>query len=148
MKYWEDEVALPVIDLEVDSLGLVILRPSGVHYANQAAGLACLHPHEEGVYAPLPAPEGTYLMTLRHFSKGKAGFVTVDGISEATADFLDGVFAEEPALSFLKVDRARLKSSHEAWVYVDVSEPEGEPELNTIAGFGECKGVLTWPNSD
>lgn len=149
MKYWEDEIAMPVIDLEVDSLGVIVIRPSGVQYANQAGGVACLHPHEEGVYAPLPVPEGTYVMIVRHFTaktKKKEGHL--EGITEETADFLDSLFAEEPSLAFLKVDRSRLKSSLEAWVYVDLSEPEGEPELNTIAGFGTCRGVLTWPNSD
>lgn len=148
MNYWGDEVTTPVIDLEVDSLGVIILRSSGVHYANQAAGFACLHPHTEGVYAPLPVPEGSYLTIASHFISAKSKANAVDGISEQTAEYLDRLFAEEPALSFLKVDRTMLKSSYEAWVYVTISEPEGEPELNTIAGFGECRGVLTWPNSD
>lgn len=93
------------------------------------------------------------------------------------ADFIDSVLDLSVATKVLRVDRERLDDSHEAWVYVTVADQPLEPlalgdfitgetasgrvwrgadyehlpiagDLYTFFGFGECRGVLTWCNSD
>ncbi|WP_434300231.1 DUF6210 family protein [Corallococcus exiguus] len=70
-------------------------------------------------------------------------------IDEETAQEIDRILG----LSFVtrdlgvRVDRARLGESHEAWVYVEVpAQPEnGSVCLERIPA---SQGILTWPNSD
>lgn len=63
------------------------------------------------------------------------------------------------ATRMLSVDRYKLNESVEAWIYVDISpreelvkeiEEKGEEvyPMYEFIGFGRCKGVLTWNNSD
>ena len=48
----------------------------------------------------------------------------------------------------MKVDRARLHESYEAWVRVTLAglDPDRHPEL--FLGLAVDQGVLTWQNSD
>ena len=132
---------------ETQSLGLIILCPTGVLISNQTGGYACLHPEVEGIYVPLlnDAHE------LEAFFTGpKWQGHCYDGIDEETADFIDA-FLMRPTggeLAFIRVNRDRLKDSHEAWVYVDVTEPPATQGINLFTGFGIATGILTWPNSD
>lgn len=152
----ETEGISPLIDLWSETFGLILLCNSGVRYSNQTGGYACLHPQEEGVFAPLPAEPledaQTQERIKQYFVGEKWNGWCFEGIDEETADFLDSAFAQCELMSGLSVDRTRLQSSHEAWIYVLVKEPdpirEGEWESVPFAGFGPCRAVLIWLNSD
>lgn len=135
---------LPKIDLSFfQEVGLILCRPSGVVYTNQAAGFGCLHPEVEGVFFPLPVEPGRaelYALT-RHF-KGPWNSLT-----QINADIVDDILRSNGHDS-IKVDRTKLSNSYEAWVCVTVTEPAKALPYQTFLGFGECQGVLTWPNSD
>ena len=100
---------------------LIILQPSGVAYETQVGGTWCRQETAEGVLVPVDnnAPFDVPYLALRAQ--------------------LDKLLFEVAAL-----DDARLGESCEAWVYVEVLETE----YSSSRGFGDSKGVLTWPNSD
>ena len=124
-------------------VGLIICVPSGVCYTNQAAGFSCLHPEEEGVFCPLPVEPGkAELYALRNHFKG-----LWNSLTQKDADLVDTIL-HRSAHEYMKVDRARLTDSYEAWVYVLITGITKPKFGELFSGFGECKGVLTWPNSD
>ena len=143
------------IDLyNAEHLGLIIMKKSGVTYTNQTGGYACLHPETEGVYVPLSNEKSELLNKLIEYFTGlKWKGCCWDGIDEETANFIDKLLRETSSikysaenLGFISVDREQLKLSHEAWIYVNLSQPSDESSI--INGFGDAKGILTWPNSD
>lgn len=123
---------------------VIICCPSGVKYTNQTCGHACRHPSEEGVLAPFnfdALPED-YESTL----EGRLSTLLADVqyLNANLADEIDAILATSQETRGARVDRSRLNESHESWLYVDLVElPEG-----LLTGFGVCKAVLTWPNSD
>ncbi len=135
---------MPKIDLSFfQELGVVICYPSGVFYSNQAAGFGCLHPEQEGVFCPLPVEPGrAELHALSHHFKGPWSSIT-----QEDADVVDGILRRN-GHQYMKVDRSRLSDSYEAWVDVLMADNAGSKLVEPFTGFGECKGVLTWPNSD
>ena len=70
------------------------------------------------------------------------------GLDEMDAELIDGELREIAFGDCLRVDRARLRESHEAWVHVVLDGSDEESSL--FAGFGPYprRGVITWPNSD
>jgi hypothetical protein len=135
---------MPKIDLTCfPDAGLIIRHSSGVIYTNQAAGYACLHPEMEGVFCPLPIRPGkTELHLLHRHFKGQVNSITAED-----ADVVDAILRRN-GHAYLKVDRARLNNSYEAWVYVTISGELDSLFKAVLSGFGECEGILTWPNSD
>ncbi|HEX7330792.1 MAG TPA: DUF6210 family protein [Pyrinomonadaceae bacterium] len=131
-------------------LGLIILRSSGVFYIHETGGYACHHERAQGVFAPLhrPPDDDQEGLLVAHFTGPKWEGWCDDGIDEATADYVDYVLSLSPETDYLKVDRTRLDDSKEAWIYVNVHEPGHEFALSPVSGFGECKGVFIWGNSD
>jgi len=132
-----------------DEIMLIVEHASGVSYQNQVAGVACLHVELEGVLSPLDVgPEIAQKIQAGPYPAGHVG------ISAETADDLDAALASGPGTRFIKVDRARMDQSSEAWVHVVVDSPETDvpslsgPYFGPIYGFGAGRGVLTWPNSD
>jgi hypothetical protein len=125
---------------ETHSLGLILIRETGVIVVNQTNGVACQQSEAEGIYVPLQ----TDAQEIEEF------FAGYERLDNAAADFLDEYFRRDGHgnLRFLSVDRARLNESLEAWVYVNVAQPDGDPRLNLIQGFGKTGGILTWSNSD
>lgn len=126
--------------------GLIILYPTGILFSNQTGGHQCCQPEEEGFFVPLDLD---WPVIERHFTGLPWQGWCYQGLDEATADFLDSQLqvAADTFLACLemRVDRARLKESMEAWVYVRIKEIESD----LLTGFGPCpEGVLTWPNSD
>lgn len=135
----------PVISLDgFQGVGLIITRPSGVLYENQAEGYACSHPRAEGVFLPLPVrPGASELWGLQQHFTGKWG-----PIDEGSARTVDRILLRN-GHKYLKVNRARLAESYEAWIHVLIDEPEiSSIAGGVIEGFGKCEGILTWPNSD
>lgn len=130
-------------------LGVIILQPSGAFYTHETGGYACYPELAEGVYVPLheETEENQAGLLSAHFTGPKWDSWCDSGIDEATAEYVDYVFSLSPVTEYLKVDRGRLDDCKEAWIYVVVHEPDpdrGAP----ISGFGECKGVFVWGNSD
>lgn len=130
-------------------LGLIILQPSGAFYTLETGGYACYHAHAEGVFVPLQREidEDQEMLLRAHFTGPKWEGWCSEGIDEDTAEYVNYVLSLSPSTSYLKVDRTRLDDSREAWIYVNVSEPTGDA-LPRISGFGKCKGVFVWGNSD
>ena len=133
--------------LEYSGIGLIIEYSSGVWYTNQTGGYACLHSEVEGVFVPLTREQFSQQEELENYFTGlKWGGHCYESIDEETADFLDSVFAGNFRTQALKVDRAKLAESHEAWIHVIVS-PDGQ--LSEMwSGFHNAPGIVTWENSD
>jgi Family of unknown function (DUF6210) len=130
-------------------LGLIILQPSGVFYTHETGGYACRHSQEQGVFVPIhrgPDDDQESLL-IDYFTGPKWGGWCDEGIDEETAKYVDHVLSLGPETDCLTVDRTRLADSMEAWIYVDVHEPAEDP-VARFYGFGECKGVFIWGNSD
>jgi hypothetical protein len=127
-----------------DGLGLIVLHPSGVLYTNQVGGHGCFHPEVEGVFFPLQTDINRYeLNTLEQHFKG-----SWDALNDFEADLVDTVMRRSSRnLSWISVDRSRLKDSFEAWVYVKL-DPKRTKMDELLVGFDDAFGVLTWPNSD
>ena len=70
------------------------------------------------------------------------------GIDEETAAVVDGILATSYLTRRLSVDREKLASSDEAWIYVIVGPHEGNDDRQSFHGYPSGVGVLTWPNSD
>ena len=131
-----------------DVMGLIILQPSGVLYTHETGGYACYHESAEGVFVPLheETEENQEGLLSAHFWHKWNNWCD-GGIDEQTAEYIDYVFSLSPATNYLRVDRFRLDDCKEAWIYVRVREPS-EDAGSPISGFGECKGVFVWGNSD
>jgi len=128
-----------------DEVTLLLEHPSGVFYENQVGGVVCSRATLEGMLAPIDLPSDAvqHIMNLPY----DAGL----GISAEIADAIDGALAASPGARYLKVDRARLAESAEAWVFVVADIPESaelrleHPYSGAPRGFGASTGVLTWP---
>lgn len=137
--------AIELDDADPQGLGLIVEAPGGQIYSNQAGGYACHHPELEGAYVALgPTPECFENHFAGETSKWKGH--CYDGIDEETARFLDAALASDALgrIGCVTIDRARLRESEEAWVWVRIAE-NSHPLLRA---YGGRKGVLVWENSD
>jgi hypothetical protein len=130
-------------------LGVILLCPSGVLYSNQTGGYSCFHPAMEGIYIPMQNEAVDQEGALAAFFTGPKwqGWCN-DGINEETADFVDAVLGQSPYTRVLKVDRARLADSHEAWIHVTVEKAVEGADNEIISELSATAGVVTWENSD
>src|SRR5689334_14638654 len=126
---------ISLFDMPVEIM-LIVEHASGVIYENQVDGVVCRQAEIEGVLAPIDiAPaNGERIMALP-YTLGR-------GQPAEIADAIDAVLASEPGARYLRVDRARLNDSREAWVFVEVDTPidpahklEG-PYWGAPRGFG------------
>ncbi|WP_144394238.1 DUF6210 family protein [Pleionea sediminis] len=161
MKYPElNAIKKPLINLSgTGGLGVIIQLNSGLVYTNQTGGVNCLYPTIEGCYLPIV---DEYIdqekMLIDYFTGPKHQGFCFDGIDEKDAIEIDRILALSFISKIFKVDRANLKNSHEAWIYVEIgSHPERFPKLpaewtpdmgSVIYGINGKKGILTWENSD
>ncbi|MEK7951936.1 DUF6210 family protein [Luteolibacter soli] len=139
-------------------LGLILEWPSGIAITNQTGGTSCLSPEIEGVLIPLrndvTVPERVLISPENelydYFTGPKwRGTGATNGIDSNDADFIESVISKARLFPTIRVDRDRLKESHEAWIHVIVSGDEPcDPPLFTGFGPYPRKGVLTWQNSD
>ncbi|MHA7631633.1 DUF6210 family protein [Corallococcus sp. M7] len=126
------------------------LWPTGVLYSNQTGGSTCLHPQAEGAFLPLVdelvAQEN---LLNQYFTGPKWRGACANGIDEETAQEIDRILGLSGSTRELglRVDRARLTESHEAWVYVEVpAQPENRFAI--LERIPASQGILTWANSD
>ena len=139
---------------ELVGTALVVSSPTGIWYSNQTMGTSCLQPEYEGILVPvgndvsipdwkLMSPE----IALTEYFEGPvhSGTGASQGLTEADADHVDAVLARWNQLAGVRVDRAALRTSHEAWVHVLLSS-----ECQIIEGWTQfpAHAVLTWANSD
>jgi hypothetical protein len=69
---------------------------------------------------------------------------SMTGIDTKRADEIDSLLTGYGFTKNIAVDRSRLNESEEAWVYVTL-----EPlDYAMYSGFGSCRGILVWNNSD
>jgi hypothetical protein len=158
-----DKPLISLRALREDTLGLIILRASGVVYTNQTGGTLCPHPSAEGLFMPIgTARQHAALASI--FGDGWSA-----SIDELVSAEIDQVLSGNAETRILSVDRTRVNDSHEAWVFVRIaSHPDRFPSLpimgnselcadagspanrrlSLIFGFGPSTGILTWTNSD
>lgn len=131
-------------------LGIIVPRPSGVVYSNQAEGCACIRPKLEGIYIPFGFfPERENEPNHKELSEyfiqkhGNRGCLTID-----TANFIDEFLfpAELPFTAY--VDRTRLTESYEAWVWLNLTAPNKDNYDYYTTFETPLNAVLVWPNSD
>ncbi|HEX7891305.1 MAG TPA: DUF6210 family protein [Ramlibacter sp.] len=124
--------------------GLIIPAATGVTYDTQVCGTLCRQTSMEGVLVPLDwgLPPDSKELSLDVRLERLLGEIM--GLNDELADSIDAILGQRPESSFVTVDRAKLNESCEAWIYVNVREAQ----FGLMQGFGACKGVLTWPNSD
>ncbi len=86
----------PLIELYATTgTGLIFPCESGVLYTNQTGGYACLHPVEEGVYAPLYGKLIDQEKKLfNYFTESKYGGWCSNGIDLEDADIIDEILDE------------------------------------------------------
>ena len=139
-------------------LGLIISWPSGIIYTNQTGGTTCLQPELEGVFVPLrnecTEPELALISPENdlwdYFTNGKwAGTGATSGLDTEDADFIDELLTRVQLFPAIRIDRQRLKESHEAWVFVSITGDESgrSPIFSGFEPYPRT-GVLTWQNSD
>lgn len=147
----------PLIKLyDLAGTALIIEWPSGVRYSNQTMGTACAQPQCEGVLLPLgnelPPIGAHYPLEKKLFDyfTGPAyrGSGAMHGLTVADAEKIDAMLQSEHAFKHIKVDRARLRDSHEAWVRVLIYNGNETYPLFTNFGPFPIRAVLTWSNSD
>jgi len=127
------------------------LGKTGVYYTNQAGGVSCLHPIEEGYFVPFPLGYGNWLELNLDLQELGDSIGSLMGLSPEDADELDSLFEVHKVP--LKVERTLLESSYEAWVYVRVLDLE---ECGVKFGrMEDCSphddqplAVLVYENSD
>nr|WP_277989557.1 DUF6210 family protein [Corallococcus sp. NCSPR001] len=131
-------------------MGLILLGPTGVLYSNQTGGSFCLQPEAEGVFLPLVNELVAQEELLsQHFTGPKWRGACANGIDEETAQEIERILGLSGVTQEigLRVDRARLAESHEAWVYVEVpAQPENSFAI--LERIPASQGILTWANSD
>jgi hypothetical protein len=142
--------------------GLILVWPSGVHYSNQAGGYSCNQPSIEGVLIPigndvavggnedgkLMGPDNVlcqYFVGAKHQGTG-----ATSGLDQEDADHLDRLLGCFPDFEGVRSDRARLRDSMEAWVWVTIAPRKDAAFLPLFTGFGDgpWSAVLFWGNSD
>jgi hypothetical protein len=131
------------IDITFCRLGLIVLDKHGALYRSQVFGHCCAQVAVRGFFVPLDETFPEFVPESIEEALGSL-LGNLPYLSESQADEVDAVLARYRETEFLRVDRAMLRESGEAWVYVDVTSGGGCP----LEGSGPWKGVLVWPNSD
>jgi hypothetical protein len=123
---------------------LIVLQSSGVTYEAQVGGTWCRQEVAEGVVVPLDNDPPLDSPDLALHAQLHKLLWEIAALDDELAVAVDALLSAHRFTAGVSVDRARLSESCEAWVYVEVREMED----SLLRGFGNCKAVLTWPNSD
>ena len=140
--------------------GAIISYPSGVIFTNQTGGICCLHPELEGVFVPLANDcnvigelTGPSEHLFNYFDGPKyngsgAARGPDPGLDEEDALAIEQILSSYKLGHLIKVDRNRLRDSHEAWVWCHILADDSRPELLCNFEPYPRAAVLTWMNSD
>ena len=165
------DVGLPLVEVPTEiGLSLVLKWPSGCAYFNQTGGHACLQSWAEGLLVPLAGASTSTeerLYELFGSRSSKYGGHCSREIDELDARHIDALLAAHhrafAGQQIIRVDRARLADSHEAWVHVVIAPHPTRPARLPLAmgaledghaffwpffGLPSSEAVLTWNNSD
>jgi len=136
-------------------LGLIISYPTGIFVSNQTGGTACLQPFMEGFYLPVGNDkiiETNQLISpetdLSNYFKGEKYYGTgaINGIDADDAIMINEILYKYGLDDFIKVDIAKLKKSHEAWIYVTI---DNNANIDLLSNFDHIsEAILTWTNGD
>lgn len=129
--------------------GLIIPCETNVVFATQAGGLTCADPgNVEGVFIPLRHGQIVSDALDDYFVHGPQwqGHCYLGNLKEDDADQIDEILQKITWSKYLKVDRAKLHLSGEAWLHVTLHYPEEKDPL--FSGFESKTAILTWANSD
>jgi hypothetical protein len=131
--------------------GLILEHPTGITYVNQAGGVYCLHPSCQGIFVSwfndVELGSGK-LFSAEEALYGVSWELSSSAMTPAQADEVDAVLRATPSFQGVRVDRARLTESYEAWVHVVIEPPH---QLGGVVWGVEPfprTGVLVWTNSD
>jgi hypothetical protein len=125
------------------SLKLIIEIPEGEWHTNQTGGYACHHRDARGTELVIDSPASEHFLMSYFTGEKHRGWCSTygdgtGGIDEDTCHTLDALL---DTLGWLRkidpgwrVDRRRVRSSEEAWVY--------------LIHNNNLTGVLVWENSD
>lgn len=136
------------MDMRVDlsgfqGIGLIVKAKTGVMYTSQVAGHGCEHPEVEGFFVPLERNDQSRILDFL-LDAYRGSWLP---LNEQQADALDRMLRRQN-YSSIRVERALLHESREAWVHV-VVPGEGERYVPVSTGSSEpFRAVLVWPNSD
>jgi Family of unknown function (DUF6210) len=138
----------PVISLSLNQVGVIVCVNSGVLYHHQTGGTACMQRWQEGVLLLPSEPEllreasvEVYRCPIAEALQTMDWLVRMD---EERAAVIDALLKSYSLTKGISVDKTRLAEAEEAWVPVHL-----EPVDNALyEGFGNCQGILVWPNSD
>ena len=138
---------------EHSGTALVIPHSTGIIYANQAGGHACLQPQAEGFLVPIAndvglAPEhefsGPENELYHYFEKLNSCGAS---LTEDDATKIEAIMQQLPRWRGLSVDRGRMNESYEAWVHVSIAATEEKPV--PVDGLSyPLDAILTWTNTD
>jgi hypothetical protein len=117
---------------------IIIPWPSGVIFEVRCGCMAADRRQLEGFYLPI---YGRYDLTLPKRLRELYPGCWDEPLSASSADRLDALFAELQIP--LKVIRAQLAESIEAWVHVEVINSDQDHILRNYEGSA---GVLVWQN--
>ena len=124
------------VDLEHDGIGVIIKHPTGVLYSNQAGGMCCSHPEEEGYYLPLNdtfkwddgnsfhdeictfAPQEVSEGVIAEINDCLSGFNIYIDVPSRDARIIGRQFEQVG----IEVDRDCLHELQEAWIPVRLSD--------------------------
>lgn len=142
---------MPSIDLGYSTgVGVILKSDAGIYYLNQTGGIACLQSIQQGFYVPINGEAENKEEELSGFFGGpKWKGACHNGIDEDTAHFIDKVLSKSIGSAMFRVDRSKLKESHEAWIHVQVDF--GRDVDGILDGFKQLgieTGIMTWMNSD
>jgi Family of unknown function (DUF6210) len=129
-----NQLTVVLYGLKVDC-GIIIPCPSGIVYRNQTSGLRCRQDSLEGTFVPMDWPSASDAMEEILHSDPTLSVGDADRIDVA----LDDGFPRYKA----KVNRDKLASSHEAWVWLRIVG-----DFPYVEGLQVSEAVLTWCNSD
>ncbi len=135
-------------------LGIIVQYNTGVYFSNQTGGSNCLHPKIEGFYLPLCNDYNKDLKFLspeielsEYFEKKYKGYGAIDGIDDEDINFINNILKNYKLDEFIRLDLNKRINSHEAWIYVLISNNDKNYLINNL-NESELEGVLVWSNSD
>jgi hypothetical protein len=131
--------------------GLILEHPTGITYVTQAGGTYCLHPSCEGIFVSWfndVELESNKLFSPQDALFGLSWEICSSAMSAAQANEVDAVLRATPSFQGIRVDRARLADSYEAWVHVLIEPPHQLGDIVWGVDPFPRTGVLTWTNSD
>jgi hypothetical protein len=149
MEIWS--MGKPKIELwDGIGLGAIVSYPTGVLYSNQTGGTSCLHPELEGAFVPLDTDAGNELHAYFAGPKHR-GTGATRGLDDEDAAFIEMLLAKRRLSTFVSLDRGRLRESHEAWVWANLTGDGGEnvdsPPFTNLGPYPR-PAILTWDNTD